>query len=254
MAELLAPLDRYAAASGALLTCGGACFEARGRSYELPRYLFRGPRGGDDPFRIGLFAAIHGDEPEGASALVHFLAGLVRHPGLASGYWLFAYPVCNPTGYEDGTRHSWRGRDLNREFWTGSAEPEVDLLQREILSHDFHGLIALHTDDTSHGFYGFVRGATLTKHLLRPALDAAERVLPRNRGEIIDGFRAREGIVREGYPGVLGAPPGVRPRPFEIILETPQAAPETAKERALVLALETILTEYRKLMAYAPNL
>ena len=103
-------------------------------------------------------------------------------------------------------------------------------------------------------FYGFVRGATLTRHLLKPALDTAELILPRNRNDIIDGFTACHGIIREGYQGVLSAPPGVRPHPFEIILETPQGAPQYLQERALVAALQTILAEYQKLMAYAANL
>jgi hypothetical protein len=37
-------------------------------------------------------------------------------------------------------------------------------------------------------------------------------------------------------------------------LETPQAAPQYQQERALVATLQTILAEYQKLMAYAPNL
>jgi hypothetical protein len=94
----------------------------------------------------------------------------------------------------------------------------------------------------------------LTKHLLSPALAAAEQILPRNENAIIDGFNARNGIIREGYAGVLGAPPKLRPRPFEIIFETPQAAPQYLQEKALVVALQTILTEYRKFIAYAPNL
>ena len=143
---------------------------------------------------------------------------------------------------------------MNREFWNNSKEPEVQLLQREIYHHAFHGMVSLHSDDTADGVYGFVRGATLTQHLLKPALDAAELILPRNQNEIIDGFAARHGIIREGYQGVLSAPAGVRPRPFEIILETPQAAPQYQQERALVAAMQTILTEYQKLLAYAPNL
>jgi hypothetical protein len=46
----------------------------------------------------------------------------------------------------------------------------------------------------------------------------------------------------------------VRPRPFEIILETPQSPPTFLKECAFVIALKTILDEYRKFIAYAPNL
>ena len=53
---------------------------------------------------------------------------------------------------------------------------------------------------------------------------------------------------------MLSAPPKVRPRPFEIILETPAAPPEYLKEYAFVAALQTILAEYRKFIAYAPNL
>ena len=252
--ELLAPLDRLVARSSNLVAPPGASFQVEGQRYELPRYCFLGPAAGDEPIRVGVFAAIHGDEPEGAYALVRLAEWLEQKPELAAGYCLFLYPVSNPTGFEDATRHSRRGRDLNREFWIDSAEPEVELLERELVCRAFHGIISLHTDDTSHGLYGFANGATLTTHLLRPALAAAELVLPRNRAEVIDGFDARDGIIRQNYPGVLRAPPGVRPRPFEIILETPKAAPEFVKEQALVVAVQTILTEYRRLMAYAQNL
>jgi hypothetical protein len=213
-----------------------------------------GPKGGDDLIRVGIFAGIHGDEPEGVHALIQFLRLLEGKPELATGYCLFVYPVCNPTGFEDRTRHTRSGKDLNREFWNGSVEPEVRLIQAELFSHSFHGIISLHTDDSSQGFYGFARGATLTKNLIEPALQAAEQFLPRNGNETIDGFRARNGIIRDTYPGVLSAPPKVRPRPFEIVLETPQTPPNYLKEAALVAALRMILTRYREFIAYAPNL
>lgn len=243
-----------AAESPNLVADHGAQFKSDGQVYELPRYLFIGPKGGDDMIRVGLFAGIHGDEPEGVHALIQFLTLLEQKPELAAGYCLFAYPVCNPTGYEDRTRHARCGKDLNREFWNGSAEPEVSLLQSELVAHSFHGIISLHTDDSSQGFYGFAHGATLTRNLVEPALQAAEHFLPRNGNETIDGFRARNGIIRDTYPGVLSAPPKMRPRPFEIILETPQVPPNYLKEAALVAALRMILTRYREFIAYAPNL
>jgi hypothetical protein len=254
LAELLAPLERIAAQSPNLVANHDARFEVNGESYELPRYLFVGPRGGDTPVRVGIFAGIHGDEPEGVHALIQFIKLLEAKPELAAGFYLSLYPVCNPTGFEDGTRHSRSGRDLNREFWKNSGEPEVRLLEAELQSRSFQGLIALHTDDTSDGFYGFARGAVLTKHLIEPALRAAEKYLPRNQSEIIDGFNARRGIIRDSYEGILSAPPKVRPRPFEIILETPATPPVFLKELAFVAALQTILVEYNKFIAYAPNL
>ncbi|MEI9963314.1 MAG: succinylglutamate desuccinylase/aspartoacylase family protein [Limisphaerales bacterium] len=254
VADLIAPLDNIAARSPNLVANHDAKFEVDGETYELPRYLFIGPQGGDTPIRVGIFAAIHGDEPEGAHALVQFIKLLEARPEFAAGYALSIYPVCNPTGFEDNTRHSRRGKDLNREFWSNSNEPEVRLLQAELTSRSFNGIIALHTDDTSDGFYGIVRGATLTKHLIEPALQAAEKFLPRDARPVIDGFQARNGVIRDCYDGVLSAPPKVRPRPFEIILETPPAPPTYLKEMAFVVALKTILLEYRKFIAYAPNI
>lgn len=254
MADVLAPLDALAANSTNLVANYEARFEADGESYVLPRYLFVGPRGGDAPIRLGVFAGIHGDEPEGVHAVIQFIKLLEARPELAKGYYISFYPVCNPTGFEDGTRHSRSGKDLNRVFWQNASEPEVQLLEAELKSRSFQGIIALHTDDTSDGFYGFVRGATLTKHLIKPALEAAEKFLPRDERPVIDGFNARNGVIRDCYEGVLSAPPKIRPRPFELILETPSAPPEYLKQCAFVAALQTILLEYNKFIAYAPNL
>lgn len=252
--DLLALSNDIASRPHALVASHAEHFQASGQTRELTRHIFIGPKAGDDPIRIGIFAGIHGDEPEGVHALIRFLETLDAKPELAEGYCLFIYPVCNPTGIEDGTRHSRSGKDLNREFWRNSSEPEVKWLERELASHAFDGIISLHTDDTSHGFYGFASGATLTEHLVGPALRAAEKHLPRNDNDIIDGFVARQGIIREGYEGVLSAPPDANPRPFEIVLETPKTPPAHLKEQAFVEALVTILAEYRQFIAYAPNL
>ena len=254
LADYLAPLDRLAGTTPSLVAKSIGHFEQVGERYEIPRYLYVGNRSNEAPIRIGVFAGIHGDEPEGVRAIARLAQVLKTAPEVAAGYCLFLYPLCNPTGLEDGTRHSRNGKDLNREFWKNSREPEVRLLQAELVSQSFDGIIALHTDEHSNGFYGFVRGATLTRHLLRPALSAAEQLLPINRDETIDGFSAREGLIKDCYEGVLSAPPKTRPKPFEIILETPGQAPLFLREAALVVAIRSILAEYRQFIAYAANL
>jgi hypothetical protein len=254
IADLLAPLDQLIKESPNLVVTREARFEIEGEPCVLPHYLFIGPKSGDAPIRIGIFAGIHGDEPEGAHATVRFLRFLDDHPEAAAGYYLSVYPVCNPTGFEDHTRHSRRGKDLNREFWNNSAEPEIGLLQAELTSNSFHGIISLHVDDTSDGFYGYVGGATLTKHLIAPALKAADAFLPLDKRALIDGFPARNSVVRNAFPGVLCAPPSVRPRPFEIIPEAPKDRSAYLTEWAFVAALQSILAGYRKFLAYARNL
>src|ERR1700761_391983 len=88
IADLLAPLEEIARTSPNLVANHDARFEAGGESYELPRYLFVGPRGGDTPIRVGIFAGIHGDEPEGVHALIQFIKLLEAKPELATGYYL----------------------------------------------------------------------------------------------------------------------------------------------------------------------
>ena len=252
--RLLAPLDQLSENSSHFLSKSFGQFHSAGQSYSLPRYVYLGPKGGGDTIRIGVFVTIHGDEPEGALALTRLVSALEHNRELAKGYALFIYPVCNPTGFEDNTRHSRSGKDLNREFWIDSPEPEVQFLQTEIWTHAFHGIVNLHSDDTSDGLYGFVNGAVLSENLLEPALREAEQVLPRNKRRTIDGFPARKGIIYESYNGVLRSVPGLQVPPFELTLETPQKAPLHRQVEAFAAALETILVEYRYLMAIAQNI
>jgi hypothetical protein len=254
--ELLLPLFLQVGTTAQSLRADSAGFWHVGEErHWLPRLVFRGANEtGEETIRLAIFAGLHGDEPAGVHALVDLLQALEADPWVGRAYRIHIYPLCNPTGYEDATRHSRSGADLNRHFWKGSLEPEVGLIERELLLHKFHGIISLHSDDTSDGVYGFVRGATLTQHLLKPALAAAEAALPVNQAAVIDGFHAIDGIIHTAYDGILTAPPGASPAPFEIILETPHRAPMDLQRRAFVLALTEILRHYRRLISYAANI
>jgi len=223
-------------------------------NYSLDQYLFVGPRGGGDYLRVGIFAGVHGDEAAGVFAAIRFLQELAQYPGLARGYEIYLYPLCNPSGFEDGTRHSRSGRDLNREFWTGSREPEVRLLERQIRMLRLDGMISLHADNDSCGLYAFALGAQVTQHVVEPALQAAEKILPRNRDATIDNFTARNGLIRKGYPGMLCAAPEARPRPFEIVFETPHHADLEKQIEANLVFLRHALDQYQQLQAVGQDL
>jgi hypothetical protein len=231
-----------------------AAWTSRDEAHELLEARFAGPRSGVEPYRVGIFAGIHGDERAGAPSAVRFLQQLARQPDWARGYELYVYPLCNPTGYADGTRVSRTGRDLNREFWLGSAEPEVRALERRIRTLRFDGIISLHADEDSPGTYAFALGAQITEHVVEPALHAAEAVLPRNRDATIDNFVARNGLIRKGYPGMLCAAPEASPRPFEIVFETPLRAPLERQIEANVLFLRAVLEHYPQLQAVGQDL
>ena len=249
--EVLAPLQN--ARSPWLPTTLGK-WNVGADSYALEQYLFVGPRGGGDYGRVAVFAGIHGDETAGIAAAIRFLHDLAQNPENARGYELYVYPLCNPSGFEDGTRHSRSGRDLNREFWAGSREPEVQLLERQIRTLRFDGLISLHADSESNGLYAFALGAQVTQHVVEPALQAAEKILPRNCNPMIDNFTARNGLIRKGYPGMLCAAPEASPRPFEIVFETPLHADLEAQIEANLVFLRHALDQYLQLQAVGQDL
>ena len=251
---MFGPLFELAEQCPELVGTIAGTFLHEGRCYGIPRFLFVGPPAEHDPIRIGLFGGIHGDEPAGSAAAVRLLYELAQNPTRAMGYDLVVYPVCNPTGFEDNTRHNRAGADLNREFWRSSVQPEVAVLERELRTHRFDGLITLHADDTSEGLYGYAHGLVLNESLLQPALRASERVLPRNRSGVIDGFAANDGVIHHCFEGVLSAAPEQRPQPFDLIFETPAQAPCDLQVRAAVAALGAILDEYRGFIAHAQYL
>ena len=224
------------------------------RNDQLARFYFAGPDAGHDPIRLGLFAGVHGDEPAGCAALVQFLTALSAEPQRAAGYELWVYPLVNPSGYGAGTRETSSGKDLNRGFWRDSSEPEVRLIEQELLKHRFDGIITVHADDTCEGLYGYSHGRTLDEMLLGPALIAAERVRPRDRRGVIDGFNAKDGVICDCFQGILSPSPEQNPRPFNLIFETPAQAPFTDQVAATVAALDTIIASYRGFISHAQYL
>jgi len=252
--EILLPLFLQVGASDTLRADSLGFWRAGEDRFWLPRYVFQRTHIVKSRIKVGLFAGIHGDEPSGILGLIDFVRELDADPEVGKEFQLWIYPLCNPSGFIDNTRHCRAGLDLNRQFWRDSQEPEIQLLEAELRQQAFNGIISLHSDDTSDGMYGFVRGHTLTKHLMEPALAAAEAALPRNKRTLIDGFHAVEGIIHSGYGGILSSPPGSWPAPFEIVIETPQHAPSDLQRQAFVLALKSILTEYREFISYAADI
>lgn len=252
--SLLRPLDELARGSEHLFAAHVPFQDLMGIQSFLPKYLFAGPGDKGSYLRVGIFAGIHGDEESGVQAIAEYIHHLHAEPERARGYELFFYPVCNLYGYREDSRWSRSGKDLNREFWKGSEEIEVTLLEAQLRKLRFDGLIALHTDDGSPGLYGFVKGHELTRYVLDPALDKAAEYLPRNFEKSIDNFEANNGIIEQGYEGILTAPPEQKPKPFEVVFETPHLAPLDIQVKAHIAAVQTILDRFKVLISEAQNI
>jgi hypothetical protein len=220
--------------------------------YRLARYIFLGPAAGDEPVKIGLFAAIHGDDPESAQALAEFLLLLDMEPERARGYQIFVYPICNPTGFEDGTRATRRGHDLMQEIWKGSKQPEAFYIERELGALQFHGIVHLRSREDGDVVRARVDSSVLEQALVQPALKAAEKFLPGDKTE--PGRRSSGTTAARSCEWGLVNPAELKPAPFEITFETPRKAPPELRKEATLAALHRIIEEYRPFLASHQNL
>jgi hypothetical protein len=137
---LLLPLLLEVAASPYMIADSIGMWRVGEERFWMPRFIFQRTQQMKRRIKVGIFAGIHGDEPEAVLGLVDLVRGLNARPEVARDYHLFVYPICNPGGLVDGTRCSRSGADLNRKFWQNSAEPEVQLLEMELRCQQFDGL------------------------------------------------------------------------------------------------------------------
>ena len=94
----------------------------------------------------------------------------------------------------------------------------------------------------------------MTRHVLEPALEAAGRILSRNFDKSIDNFEANNGIIEQGYDGILSAHPEQKPRPFEIVFETPHYAGFDRQVVAHIVAVQTILDRFKVMISQAQDI
>jgi hypothetical protein len=213
-----------------------------------------GPKGGGEPIRVGLFAGLHGDEPEGTFALTESTLLLDQNPHLARDYFLFIYPVVNPSGFANKTHHTASGANIGNELWKNSTCPEVQQIQTELWMHAFDGIVSLKTDPRAAHILIEVGGPVFARHLFDDRLALAQDILPQCVHSGPDTLPPFRGVLLNKPNEIIRAAPGVRPRPFELVITIPGMAPTLQQRTAVALLLQTALTEYRKFIAFGANI
>ncbi len=245
--HLLEPLLDLAGKSNYLVGGSAGEFAINKKVFQIPRFIFMGPAGGGDTIRLGIFAAFHGDEPVGAAALVEFLQELEKEPQLARGYHIYAYPICNPTGFIARTHDNISREDLTGHFWRGSSQPEIYYLEREMGVLRFQGVLSLQTAKDANSFNVTTGSVILNRALAEPAAQAADEFYSKN---VIKSSAKRD----TNSPNFLTATDELDPVPFELHLEIPGQVSNSHKINGTIGALKSILDSYRGLMSIGQNL
>lgn len=204
----------------------------------FPRFIFLGPKGGGDTLRVGIFAALHGNEIQGPPILAEFFHALESNPAPAAGFHIYAYPICNPGAFTPATRDNHHGEDLTRQFWRGSRRAEAYYLEREMGVHQFHGVVSLHVGAVDEIGYYLKGPSTSVLHdgLVQPAMAAALS---------ISSLRVSSSVTG----GFLTDTTELQPVPFEMNWRMPRNKPLVA-----VAVLTSLLDSYRTLLALRPNI
>jgi protein MpaA len=198
---------------------------------HLPRFLYRDPDHGRR-VKIGIFTGLRGNL-EGGLALLQFLQSLEEDSWRAAGYELWLYPLCNPTAHEDRAGTNRRGASLDSDFWKDSAEPEIMLLERELVEQRFDAVITLHTDGRFAQMTGSAIGGTIASRLLESGLALA--------GFVVDE-QSLELPWPEGALSVLPGPRRVRPN---LRFGVPRSIPMRTRITALDVAVGAVLASAR---------
>jgi protein MpaA len=244
--KLLRPLLDLAEDSDYLIAGSVGEFLIGERLFQIPRFAFIGPAGGGDTIRLGIFAAIRGDEPEGTEAVIEFLDRLEANPQLARGYHLYVYPVCNPAGFTAQTRNNSSGEDLSKQFWNGSPEPEIYYLERELGVLRFHGVISLHAKNHSDTFLLRANSELLNRDLIHPAIQAAQ-------GRLSAAIPTSE-LDKSLPPNFLTAGDELDPAPFELHFNIPRNVPPLSRVNGTIQLLHSLLDSYRSFLSIGQNL
>ena len=186
----------------------------------------------------------HGDEPAGVEATLTFLNQ--DHTRWLKALRFEAIPCLNPYGYVHNTRHNRQGLDINWAFFERGV-PEVESLRRLIDSRKFAGIIDLHEDNESPGYYMYEqrRGSPgVGRELVR----RVSAVCPVNTNSCIEGDPAVAGLIHpdpdaktalrgNGIPIVLFQ----QNTDHYITSETPTEQPIERRIQAHLIALDTMV-------------
>jgi len=149
---------------------------------------------------IYLSAGIHGDEAAGVEGLARWAEVNLRQ---LSSLPLIFFPCLNPWGLIHNSRNSQSGDDLNRS-WGGSGNLLTSTVQNRIRGMSFQLSLNLHEDYEGNGVYLY----ELTRGRAHPSLgeiilkSAAKIIVPDSR-ELIDGRKAKDGIIRPRPRNIL---------------------------------------------------
>lgn len=250
LANLLAPMFDAAAESSSLIASRHT-IQLAGHSYDLPKFLLLGQRGGGQPIRLALFAGLDAGSFETTVALTRLLLQFELNPALARDYALFGYPVVNLRGFDTPAEPL---RAFEARYARDTSDADVQFFKSQLADWSFDGLLSLRVAPKATGFSATVRSEVLAREVVQPSLEAIAGKLPLDARPVRLRTSDRYARLADHAHGKLSAPPSAAPHPFEIEIFAPDSLPIEQRVTGLFLTVHEILRNYRRLIAHGQNI
>ena len=143
------------------------------------------------PGGLYISAGVHGDEPAPVAALIDWAESNIPLLREANATII---PLFNPHGLAMNTRTDGDGVDLNRMFHNDD-HPHIGPWRKAMAGQQFSFGMMLHEDYDAQGMYGYELAGS-TPLTVDSFLQKSDPFLARDRRSKIDGFRARNGVIR----------------------------------------------------------
>ena len=189
--------------------------------------------------RVFVTSGVHGDEPAGIEAVLHFLESVTPPPG----FEFVVIPCVNPSGFARNTRENSRGVDINRSFESDDEE-EVRIIKSQLEGLRFDCHVDFHEDWEATGFYMY---ETCESAGIGPTIiERVEEVMPIDADgeESDDSVPVSRGVLcvqpSWGQQGLLSYVVAHH-TPHAVIFETPSGVEMETRIAAHMIALRTTL-------------
>lgn len=217
-------------------------FQAGGREFQIPRFVYFGPHTSDVSVRLSFLAGFDHRDLRGTLSLLHFVERLALKPDIGQGLNLSIFPLVDVLGLAGiaGVR------PVGSDHWVGSEIPELHVLERDARQRAYHGFVRVETAPLTDEVTVSLRGV---QHTDNPSPDV--EVIG---SDDIEPFAVRWEVASTESAGPLSVADDLGDQPFELTLRIPASWSVNLYREATASILKRFVQRYRGFLAYGQHL
>lgn len=221
-------------------------FFAQRRDHHVPRFVYFGPHTSDESLRLAFYAGFDKRDLRGTLALLRMVERLALSPDIGQGLHLAFFPLVDVLGL-GGIDEV---RSLAAAHWAHTAEPELDLLNKDARLRAYHGFVRIESAPFDDHVTVRLRGATEVIGAISPGVE----LITSDEVDPLPVAWEADPVGSKAVDGPLSIADDLPVQPFELTLRIPASWNAELHREAIPSILKRFILRYRGLQAYAQHL